>query len=178
MTINAPGSIIEKLHRDQAVKIKLEIDTEPPGNFSTESIIRLSPRPFSITAMTLPSLYAGKMHALLCRSWTSRPKGRDWYDLVWYIAHDMTLDLGHLEARLSQSCKWLESSGLTLPQTLDSATVMELLKKRIEKLDITKAKQDVRPFIKNAHELDLWSRDFFTEIIKRIKFSSPNNDHL
>lgn len=171
MTINAPESIIEKIHRSQAVKIKLEVDTEPPGHFSTESIIRLSPRPFSITAMTPPSLYAGKMHALLCRSWTSRPKGRDWYDLVWYIAHNVTLDLAHLEARLRQSCKWLESSGLSLPETLDSATVTELLKKRIEKLDIAKAKQDVRPFIRDARELDLWSQEFFQEIIKQIKVS-------
>jgi hypothetical protein len=171
MRINAPRSIVEKIHRDQAVKIKLEVDTEPPGGFSTENIVRLTPRPFSVTAMTLPSLYAGKMHALLCRSWTSRPKGRDWYDLVWYIAHDATLDLGHLEARLHQSCKWAESSKIPLPETLDGAAIAELLERRIEKLDIAKAKQDVRPFIKNASELDLWSREFFMEIIKRIRVS-------
>jgi len=171
MTINAPKSIIEKIHRDQAVKIKLEIDTEPPGSFSTENIVRLSPRPFLITAMTLPSLYAGKMHALLCRSWTSRPKGRDWYDLIWYIAHEVTLDLVHLEARLQQSCKWAENSNFSMPETLDIDDLTQLLERRIEKLDIAKAKQDIRPFIKNASEIDLWSHEFFMIIINRIRVS-------
>ncbi len=116
LNIQAPKAITQKIHKDQAVKIKLEVDTEPPLNFQTENIIRLNPRAHSIHAFTLPSLFAGKMHAVLCRAWGNRPKGRDWYDLVWYLANDVKLDLNHLQARLEQSCKFLEaeqiSSGL------------------------------------------------------------------
>ncbi|RWS45373.1 hypothetical protein CKA55_13165, partial [Arcobacter suis] len=100
-----PKDITKAINKDKTVKIKLEVDTNPPLDFETQNVIRLTPRPFSINAFTLPSLYAGKMHAILCRAWSSRPKGRDWYDLIWYIANDVELDSKHLKSRLSQSCK-------------------------------------------------------------------------
>ena len=99
ININAPATISHKVHRDQTIKIKLEVDTNPPLSFMTENIIRLSPRAYSINAFTLNSLYAGKIHAILCRAWGNRPKGRDWYDLVWYVANGVKLDLTHLQAR-------------------------------------------------------------------------------
>ena len=85
ININSPKDITSKIHRDQVVKIKLEVDTNPPLGFETENLLRLTPRPFSINAFTLPSLYAEKIHAVLCRAWGSRPKGRDWYDMVWCV---------------------------------------------------------------------------------------------
>ncbi len=140
ININAPKEITNKIHRDQAVKIKLEVDTNPPLDFETQNVIRLTPRPFSINAFTLPSLYAGKMHAILCRAWSSRPKGRDWYDLVWYIANDVELDTKHLKARLSQSCKYLEANEINIPDVLTKQNIKELLLQRIESLDVAKAK--------------------------------------
>jgi len=168
LTINAPKNILQSIHKDQIIKIKFEVDTEPPLHFQTHSVLRLVPRPCSITAMTLPSLFAGKMHALLCRAWGTRPKGRDWYDLVWYIAHKTPLDLQHLQARLDQSCKWLEAQKQDLPDHLTKESLVELLYKRIEQLDIAKAKNDVRPFIKEIAELELWSEAFFKQIVHDI----------
>jgi len=169
ININAPKDITNKIHRDQAVKIKLEVDTNPPLEFETQNVIRLTPRPFSINAFTLPSLYAGKMHAILCRAWSSRPKGRDWYDLVWYIANDVELDKKHLKARLSQGCKYLESNEINIPNELTKQNIKELLLQRIESLDVTKAKNDVQPFIKDMREIELWSKEFFIAIIENIK---------
>lgn len=169
ININAPKDITNKIHRDQAVKIKLEVDTNPPLNFETQNIIRLTPRPFSINAFTLPSLYAGKMHAILCRAWSSRPKGRDWYDLVWYIANDLELDVQHLKARLSQSCKYLEANEIQIPEELTKQNIKELLLQRIESLDVAKAKNDVQPFIKDMREIELWSKEFFMAIVENIK---------
>ncbi len=169
ININAPTDITSKIHRDQAVKIKLEVDTNPPLEFKTANVIRLTPRPFSINAFTLPSLYAGKMHAILCRAWSSRPKGRDWYDLVWYIANDVKLDTRHLKARLTQSCKYLEENNIQLPNELTKQTIKNLLLQRIESLDVVKAKSDVQPFIKDIRELELWSKEFFVAIIEGIK---------
>jgi predicted nucleotidyltransferase component of viral defense system len=169
ININAPKDITRKIHRDQAVKIKLEVDTNPPLDFKHENIIRLTPRPFSINAFTLPSLYAGKMHAILCRAWSSRPKGRDWYDLVWYIANDVELDTKHLNARLSQSCKYLEATQIKIPDELTKQNIKELLLQRIESLDVTKAKNDVQPFIKDIKEIELWSKEFFMAVVENIK---------
>ncbi|MGE4396526.1 MAG: nucleotidyl transferase AbiEii/AbiGii toxin family protein [Sulfurimonas sp.] len=169
ININAPKDITSKIHRDQAVKIKLEVDTNPPLDFETQNVIRLTPRPFSINAFTLPSLYAGKMHAILCRAWSSRPKGRDWYDLVWYIANDVELDTKHLKARLSQSCKYLEANEINIPDELTKQNIKELLLQRIESLDVAKAKNDVQPFIKDMREIELWSKEFFMAVVENIK---------
>lgn len=169
ININAPKDITNKIHRDQAVKIKLEVDTNPPLEFETANVIRLTPRPFSINAFTLGSLYAGKMHAILCRAWSSRPKGRDWYDLVWYIANDVELDAKHLKARLTQSCKYLEANEINIPDELTKQNIKELLLQRIENLDVAKAKNDVQPFIKDIREIELWSKEFFMAVVENIK---------
>lgn len=169
ININAPKDITSKIHRDQAVKIKLEVDTNPPLEFETANVIRLTPRPFSINAFSLPSLYAGKMHAILCRAWSTRPKGRDWYDLVWYIANDFELDSKHLKSRLSQSCKYLEENNIQIPTKLTKQTIKDLLLQRIESLDVEKAKNDVQPFIKDIREIELWSKEFFVAVIENMK---------
>lgn len=172
LNINVPKKITDKIHKNQIVKIKLEIDTNPPLEFQTKNIIRLNPRPFSINAFTLPCLYAGKMHALLCRAWTSRPKGRDWYDLVWYVANDVKLDITHLKARLNQSCRYLEQNDIKIPANLTKDNIKKLLLKRIENLDIQKAKNDILPFIKEPKELELWSKEFFVEIVESIGYEN------
>ena len=169
LNINAPKDIAKTLHKEQTVKIKLEVDTNPPLDFKTINTIRLTPRPFSINAFTLPSLFAGKMHAILCRAWSTRPKGRDWYDLVWYIANDVELDITHLQARLSQSCKYLEENKIEIPKQLTQQNIKELLLQRIETLDVAKAKSDVQPFIKDIKEIELWSKEFFVAIVGNIK---------
>ena len=169
ININAPKDITSKIHKDQAVKIKLEIDTNPPLDFETANVIRLTPRPFSINAFTLGSLYAGKMHAILCRAWSNRAKGRDWYDLVWYIANDVALDVKHLKARLSQSCKYLEDNEIKIPKELSKQNIKELLLQRIKSLDVAKAKNDVQPFIKDMREIELWSKEFFMAVVENIK---------
>ncbi|GAB1465887.1 hypothetical protein MASR2M54_13870 [Aliarcobacter cryaerophilus] len=146
------------------------MDTNPPLDFQTQNIIRLTPRPFSINAFMLPSLYAGKMHAILCRSWSTRPKGRDWYDLIWYIAISVAEpDSIHLKARLSQSCKYLESNEIKIPENLTKENIKELLLERLETLDVEKAKNDVQPFIKDMREIELWSKEFFVAVIENIK---------
>jgi len=169
ININAPKDITNKIHKEKTVKIKLEVDTNPPLDFETQNVIRLTPRPFSINAFTLESLYAGKMHAILCRAWSTRPKGRDWYDLVWYIANDVELDSKHLKARLSQSCKYLEENSIKIPRVLNKENIKKLLLHRIETLDVAKAKNDVQPFIKDIRECELWLKDFFIAVVENMK---------
>jgi predicted nucleotidyltransferase component of viral defense system len=169
INIQAPPAITQVIHKEQLVKIKLEVDTDPPLLFTTEEILRLTPRAYSVKAFTLPSLFSGKLHAVLCRAWGNRLKGRDWYDLVWHISKSTKPDLTHLQARLKQSCKFLESKNIVFPEYLTLDVVINLLEQRIACLDITKAKADVLPFIRDSRELDLWSAQFFMQVIQQIK---------
>ena len=70
---------------EKSIKIKIEVDTCPPLNFSTEQKLSLLPFSFMTRCFTLPDLFAGKMHALVYRAWKNRVKGRDWYDFEWYV---------------------------------------------------------------------------------------------
>jgi len=172
LNIEAPADIVKAFGQGKLVKIKFEVDTQPPLDFENEKKTLLVPSPFTINTMTLPSLFAGKMHAILCRNWSTRPKGRDWYDLVWYISNGYELDMRHLNARLQQNCAWQENQGRTIPENIDENYILELLKIRIEDLDIAAAKRDVEVFISNKKVLELWSRDFFMEISQQIIFKS------
>ncbi len=170
LNIKAPDDVIAKYGQGRLVKIKFEVDTEPPLDFKSEKKTQLLPAPFMIQSMKLSSLFAGKIHAILCRNWSSRPKGRDWYDLVWYIANGYSVDLTHLSARLNQSCDWQEKEGVSFDGEITEASVMELIKKRIEALDISSAKRDVLPFISDARALDIWSQEFFLGVIEGLVF--------
>jgi len=171
LNIEAPEDIVKAFGQGRLVKIKFEVDTQPPLDFESEKKTLLVPSPFTINAMTLPSLFAGKMHAILCRNWSTRPKGRDWYDLVWYIAQGIPLDLKHLNARLQQNCSWLENQDIELKNELDEKYLIELLELRIKDLDISTAKRDVEIFISDTSVLDIWSLEFFRSIIQQIRFN-------
>ena len=170
LNIEAPADIVKTFGQGRLIKIKFEVDTQPPLDFESEKKTLLVPSPFTVNTMTLPSLFAGKMHAILCRNWSSRPKGRDWYDLVWYISHGYALDMKHLNARLQQNCSWQENQGVTIPKNIDENYILELLKVRIGNLDITAAKRDIEVFISDKIVLDIWSRDFFMDVVQQIKF--------
>lgn len=139
----------------------------------TISYVHLTPIPFMVRSMKLSSLFAGKLHAVLCRGWKNRPKGRDWYDMVWYVQNGYEVNLTHLATRLTQSCKALAEAEIQLPKTIQEYTsqmIVDLLKKRIESLDIDLAKQDVCRFIYDEKELNIWRKDFFLAIIQMLKF--------
>ena len=145
------------------LKIKLEVDTNPPTGFEIESRYILQPIPFSIRAYSLPDLFAGKLHAILCRRWKNRVKGRDWYDLVWYAGSHPDVRLNHLESRMRQTEDWVTDELLT-PDRL-----RQLLIASVEELDVNQARTEVAPFVCDPRSLDIWSRDFFKELIGRIR---------
>ncbi|MBN1272103.1 MAG: nucleotidyl transferase AbiEii/AbiGii toxin family protein [Candidatus Aminicenantes bacterium] len=164
LTIDIDKSIIRQILRNQKIKIKLEIDTNPPPGFSTTNKYLLLPIPFSIKTFSLPDLFAGKMHAVLCRGWKSRIKGRDWYDLVWFAAHHPELHLFHLEQRMRQTGHWEK------PSTFTEKDFHKKLSQRIKQINIDQARKEVEPFVKNIDSLTVWSKEFFLDIASRIKF--------
>lgn len=166
LMIEAPRHIMDKIHAMHAIKIKMEVDTTPPGLFSTEVKTLLQPIPFSINTLTLPDLFAGKIHALLCRPWIKRVKGRDWYDFIWYISNSIPVNLVHLRERLIQSAAYNERDNLS------RNGLIELLQQKINTIDFISAKTDISPFIKDQQALDLWSTSFFTTLLGKLKVVS------
>jgi predicted nucleotidyltransferase component of viral defense system len=144
------------------LKIKLEIDTNPPGDFSTEYKLSLLPYSFMTRVYTLPSSFAGKMHALLFRSWKTRVKGRDWFDFEWYVRNDSALDLGHFNARA------LQTGHLAAP--VDQAAFVELLNARINSVSFARVKEDIAPFIQGTSVLRIWSPEYFKQLASMIRF--------
>jgi hypothetical protein len=151
---------IQFSHND-SLKIKFEVDIDPPLYANTEVNYQLEPIPFSLRSYDLPSLFAGKIHALLCRKWKNRVKGRDYFDYIWFLANSIPVNMKHLEARLRQSNTIEDSQKLTI------ALLKKMLFDRFEHVSYEKAKDDVRPFIRDFTSLDLWSSKFFIQITQK-----------
>ena len=163
LTIEA-GEIASAIHGRRELKIKLEVDTVPPPGFSAERKFLLQPIPFSVKAYDPPSLFAGKMHAVLCRGWGTRVKGRDWYDLVWYVGRGTALDLEHLEARMRQSGHYADDV------SLDEGVLRSTLERRISSLDIDAVRSEVERFLIDPATVRVWSREFFRAVAQKISF--------
>jgi hypothetical protein len=151
------------MHSGEVLKIKLEVDTDPPGGFATESRAVLLPVPFAVRAYSLPDLFAGKLHAVLCRKWKTRVKGRDWYDLVWYAGHHPQVRLSHLESRMRHSGDW------TGPARLRRPDLLNLLHSAIASLDMKQARQETDRYVRDKSSLELWQPDFFRQVVERIE---------
>ena len=149
---------------ERSVKIKIELDINPPLGFSTESKLLLLPYSFMTRCYTLPSLYAGKMHALLFRKWNNRVKGRDWYDFEWYVKNNVSLDFTHFCQRTRQ----FES--MTLEQ-ITPELFKEMLKEKIVSTNMDMVKADVKPFIKDPGQLEIWSVEYFSQLVDMIMFA-------
>lgn len=158
LVIEAGESLISQISHGQKIKIKIEVDTDPPADFDTEVKYLLNPIPFSVRMYTLPCLFAGKMHALLFRRWGNRVKGRDWYDLVWYLSNYPEISLQHLKARMVQTGDW-ESDKPFFMDDLKSLYI-----DAVDKTDIEQARKDVIPFLKDPTETDIWSKNFFKSL--------------
>jgi len=161
IVIDVPEQVRKKMYSGKLMKVKVEVDKEPPGDFSTEAKYIFQPIPFSVNTYTLPHLFAGKMHAVLCRSWGDRVKGRDWYDLVWYVGREVSVGLKHLENRMKQTGHLEANESLT-------AELMKQLYERISITDFNNAKKDVENLLKDPSSLELWSEEFFQIICEKI----------
>lgn len=145
---------------EKSVKIKIEVDTQPPLKFDTEQRLLLLPQSFMVRCFTLPDLFAGKMHALVYRTWKNRVKGRDWYDFEWYIRHNIPLNFTHLQEKALQFNH----------EEITKESFLERLNERLATSDINQVKADVLPFVRNPKELNIWSNDYFIELAKLLKF--------
>lgn len=163
-TLNIEAKGLKNIHSGRKIKIKLEVDVNPPLKFQTESKTLLLPMTFNVRTMTLPNLYAGKMHALLFRSWKNRVKGRDWFDFEWYVKNNSPLNLEHL-------CQRMKESGKFKKDILTKEEFVKLLYNKIDTLDIQQAINEVKGFVKDARVFDFWSKDYFKLLVSKVVFS-------
>ena len=145
---------------EKSIKIKIEVDTQPPMSFHTEQKLLLLPESFMTRCFTLPCLYAGKMHALVYRAWKNRVKGRDWYDFEWYVRHNVPLNFTHLHERALQFNN----------EDITKESFLEKLNEHLATTDINQVKADVLPFIRNPKEMAIWSNDYFLQLAQMIRF--------
>ena len=163
ITIFPSSSDSNLIIHNEKIIIKFEVDVNPPLYANTEIKFRLLPFPYQVRVYDESSLFAGKIHAVIARSWKNRVKGRDLYDYIYYLSLDTKVNLKHLEARLKQTKTIEEEINLT------RELLIEILEKRFEHIDFEMAKSDIRPFIKDQSTLDIWSSDFFKSISKNIE---------
>lgn len=144
------------------LRIKLEVDTNPPAGATYGLPVIDFPFAAAVRVFDLPSLFAGKIHALLCRGYL---KGRDWYDFIWYTSRRSPVNVDLLSNALHQVGPW---SGMGL--RVDVAWCVRELVAAIERLDVKQAREDVRRFLKPVEmpSLDLWTKDFFLNQCRKL----------
>lgn len=163
MTIYENGDDVNFINKAEMIRIKFEVDINPPVGATYETKFALLPSPYQVRLYDLPSLFAGKIHACLCRNWQTRIKGRDFYDYIFFLSIGAPVNLNNLKAKLVQSNYINEDYDLTIDN------LKSLLNERFANMDFEQAKEDVMPFIKDKAKLELWSKEFFIEITKKLK---------
>lgn len=144
------------------IKIKIEVDAEPPLGFDTEERLLLRPFSFYVKCFVLPDLFAGKMHTLLFRKWGQNVKGRDWYDMEWYIKKGTVLNLEHFALRAKDSGDWNRD-------TITEIEFRELLTEKIDTVNMQYVKADIKRFIRDQSTLEIWSPRYFHELVSHLK---------
>lgn len=142
----------------KSIKIKFEVDITPPSGARYDLKYKLLPSPHQVRLYDEPSLFAGKIHAILCRNWNYRTKGRDLYDYIFYISKNTPVNLELIREKL------ISSNVLKETDDFDINILKQMLIERFNVIDYTSAKEDVIAFIEDRDSLKLWSKEFFTEI--------------
>lgn len=149
--------------KNKKLKIKLEIDVNPPGGSGFDYSYLDFPLDFEVCHQDLSSNFALKIHALLCRPYL---KGRDWYDFNWYVKQKVVPNLLHLQTALIQYGPW---QGKEL--SVDNDWLIVTLQERVVSINWDDAKQDVQRFMRSVElqSLNLWNKKFFLSKVQSLK---------
>ncbi len=152
-----------KIISNRKMKIKFEVDTDNPKGWNTETKYRFLPAPYEVKVFDEPTLFAGKIHAIICRNYKNHAKGGDYYDYLFYIGKGSSFNLDYLENKLKNTGVLLENDKLTLEKT------KKMLKTRFEAVDYESAKEDVSNFILDKSGLSLWKKELFLATLEDLK---------
>jgi len=159
LKIGVHSSMLKGVHPETVIRIKVEIDTDPALSYGHEPKFLEQPVAVAIKCVTQEYLFAGKMHAALFRAWKGRVKGRDWYDMVWFIRKQIPLNL------------MIFSQVMGKKSVLTQAEFFDLAKERIQQLDVASAIEDCVNFVRDTQAIrDSWSKEFFLYWIEKLQF--------
>lgn len=145
------------------IKIKFEVDVNPPSGAEYEFKYKLLPSPHQIRLYDESSLFAGKIHAVLCRGWNNRVKGRDLYDYIFYLSKNTKVNIELVKQKL------IDSKVDGVDNSFDVSKLKSMLNEKFNQINYVEAKEDILPFIEDTDSLNLWSKEFFTEITNELK---------
>jgi predicted nucleotidyltransferase component of viral defense system len=161
------GKVLNLHHADRTgpmakIRIKLEVDTNPPSGGSQELQYLDFPFVSAVAVQDKPSLFAGKIHALLCREYI---KGRDWYDFIWYTSQSVDVNIDFLTSAINQLGPW---RGQEI--AVEKDWLLGQLEKKINSIDWRQATEDVRLFVRANEQssLDLWCEELFLHQLKKL----------
>lgn len=149
---------------NQKIKIKFKVDTDNPSGGTTEYRYKMLPAPYEIQIFDEPTLFAGKIHAILCRNYKNHVKGRDYYDYLFYIGMETKINLKYLENKLKNTGGIIDNN-----ETLTLKKVQELLEAKFESVDYESARDDVSNFISDKDSIKLWKKELFISTIDCLK---------
>ena len=158
-----PNENIKNMTSLKNIKIKFEVDVNPPEGATYEFKYKLLPSPHQVRLYDEPSQFAGKIHEILCRNWSYRIKGRDLCDYIFYLAKNTKVNLELIKSKL------LASKVITEDTDFNIEILKDLLNKRFKEINYNKAKEDVIAFIEDKDSLNLWNSEFFVEITKKLE---------
>lgn len=144
------------------IKIKFEVDINPPSGAKYDLKYKLLPSPHQVKLYDEASLFAGKIHAILCRNWNYRTKGRDLYDYIFYLSKNISVNLELVKEKL------IDSNVLKGNDNFDINVLKEMLTNKFNEINYNDAKEDVIAFIEDKDSLNLWTKEFFIEITKNL----------
>ena len=145
------------------IKIKFEVDINPPLGATYEMRYKLLPSPHQVKLYDKTSLFAGKIHAILCRNWNIRVKGRDLYDYIFFLSNNVEVNVELIRNKLVAS-KYINENDVFNIDVLKC-----MLKSKFSEINYNDAKEDVLPFIRDTDSLNMWSKDFFVNITEDLK---------
>ncbi len=147
---------------NQTIKIKFEVDIDNPEGGKTEFRYRMLPAPYEVRIFDEATLFAGKIHAVLCRSYNNRVKGRDYYDYLFYIGKGSAFNLQYLENKLKNTGTIAPEASVTLEM------VKQMLEDKFRSVNYEAAKEDVSSFISDTYNLKIWKPELFISTLNEI----------
>ena len=160
LTFKVNEKIVNFLNKDEFLKVKFEIDTEPSSGFTTETRWLKFPEFAPVNVCDEGSLFGGKICAVLCRNYKNQVKGRDYYDFLFYIQRKVKPNLEYIRNKL------IDNGKISQNEPFDINILKELLEKKFNEIDFEMVKNDARRFLFHNEDLSYFSKDLFLDCLK------------
>ena len=162
ISFNIDERLTSRLHKDELIKVKFEVDCNPALGFDVESKWITEPELASINVLDIESLFSGKLHAILCRKYENTVKGRDFYDFIFYINKKIKPNLNYLKNKL------IESNILDKDAVFTIDILKEMLVQRFNQIDFKQVRDDAQKFVMKNEDLSLYCKELFIDCVNKM----------